>query len=69
MPGLRSKTFTVDAAKRRAVNFYVWESEDAARKFYSDTMLEQVSGLYGVRPTLEFVEIAQLVDNANACPH
>jgi len=66
MPGLRSKTFTVDAAKRRAVNFYVWESEDAARKFYSDTMLEQVSGLYGVRPTLEFVEIAQLVDNANS---
>ena len=34
MPGLRSKAFTVDAAKRQALNFYVWESEDAARKFF-----------------------------------
>jgi len=25
MPGLRSKAFTVDAAKREAVNFYVWD--------------------------------------------
>lgn len=65
MPGLRSKTFTIDAANKQAVNVYVWESEEAARAFYSDAMLEQVSGLYGARPSIEFVEIAQLVDNAN----
>jgi heme-degrading monooxygenase HmoA len=64
MPGLISKTFTVDAERRAAVNFYVWESEQAARAFYTDAMLEQVAGLYGVKPTLEFVEIAQRVDNA-----
>jgi hypothetical protein len=66
MPGLRSKTFTLDAKHRRAVNFYLWETEQAARAFYSDAMLEQVSGLYGVRPTLDFVEIAQLIDNHHA---
>jgi hypothetical protein len=27
-------------------------------------MLEQVTGLYGVKPSLEFVEIVQRVDNA-----
>jgi hypothetical protein len=64
MPGLISKTFTLDAARRTAVNFYVWESEQVARDFYTNAMLEQVAKLYGVKPTLEFVEIAQRVDNA-----
>ena len=64
MSGLRSKVFTIDGARRRAMNFYVWESPDAARSFFSEEMRERVSGLYGVEPTIEFVEIAQLVDNA-----
>ena len=64
MPGLRSKVFTVDEARRRAMNFYVWESADAAKSFFSDEMRERVTGLYGVEPTIDFVEIAQLVDNS-----
>ena len=63
MPGLRSKVFAIDAARRRAMNFYVWESQDAAKAFFSEEMREHVTGLYGVRPTIDFVEIAQLVDN------
>ena len=63
MPGLRSKTFTFNSAKREAVNFYVWNSEDAARAFFSEQVLELVTGLYGVRPTVEFVQIATLVEN------
>ena len=66
MPGLRSKAFTVDDARHRAMNFYVWESEDAARSFFSETLRERVTGLYGVAPTIEFVEVAQLVDNTRA---
>jgi heme-degrading monooxygenase HmoA len=66
MPGLRSKAFTVDDARRRAMNFYVWDSEDAARSFFSDELRQRVTGLYGVEPTIDFVEIAQLVDNARA---
>ena len=66
MPGLRSKAFTIDPSKREAVNFYVWDSEDAARAFFSDEMLDRVTGLYGVRPTVDFVRIAALVENARA---
>ena len=64
MPGLRSKAFTVNTGTREARNFYVWDSEDAARAFFTDALVEHVTGLYGVRPGLEFVEIATLVENA-----
>jgi hypothetical protein len=64
MPGLRSKAFTVDDANRRAVNFYVWESDDLARGFFGDELREKVTGLYGVAPTVDVVEVAELVDNA-----
>ena len=33
MPGLRSKAFTVNSKTLEATNFYVWNSEDAARAF------------------------------------
>ena len=68
MRGLISKTFTIDAERRAAVNFYVWESERIARDFFTDAMLEQVTGLYGVKPSLEFLEIAQRVENASHPP-
>jgi hypothetical protein len=63
MPGLRSKAFTLNSAKREAANFYVWDSEDAAEAFFTDQLLERVTSLYGVRPTVEFVQIAALVEN------
>ena len=64
MPGLRSKAFTFNAATREAVNFYVWDSEDAAKAFFTDQLLERVTSLYGVRPTVEFAQIVTLVENA-----
>lgn len=64
LPGLRSKAFTIDAAKREAVNFYVWDDEDAARAFFSEAMRERVAGLYGVQPDVSFVQIAALVENS-----
>jgi len=63
MPGLRSKAFTFNSAKREAVNFYVWDSEDAGKAFFTDQFLERVTGLYGVRPSVEIVQIATLVEN------
>jgi hypothetical protein len=64
MPGLRSKAFTVNSGKREATNFYVWDSEAAARTFFTDALLERVTGLYGARPNVEFVQIAALVENS-----
>ena len=63
MPGLRQKAFTVDEQGRRATNVYLWDSEDAARAFFDDALVERVTGLYGVRPTVSFVDVAELVDN------
>jgi heme-degrading monooxygenase HmoA len=64
MPGLRSKAFTVDPEDGSATNFYVWESEDAARAFFTPELRERVTGLYGVAPSIRYVQIAELVDNS-----
>lgn len=69
MPGLRSKAFTVDVAKREAVNFYLWESEATAHAFFTPALLARVAGLYGVPPGLQFVQVAALVENAPKAAH
>jgi heme-degrading monooxygenase HmoA len=63
MPGLRQKAFTVDEGRRRATNVYLWDSEEAARDFFDEALTERVTALYGVPPTVTFVEIAELVEN------
>jgi len=63
LPGLRSKAFTIDAARRRAFNFYVWESEEAARAFFTPQAIEGVAKVYGVTPTIEYLVLAALADN------
>ncbi len=64
MPGLRLKAFTIDDKQQRAINFYLWESQEAAEAFFSDELRERVTGLYGVRPTIDFLEVAELVVNS-----
>jgi hypothetical protein len=66
MAGLRFKFFTLDEKNERATNFYVWETKDAAERFFSDELRKRVTGLYGVAPRIEFVEIAHIVDNSTA---
>ena len=66
MSDLRFKFFTFDEKQQRATNFYVWESKEAAERFFSEELRERVTGLYGVAPTIEFVEIAQIVDNSGS---
>jgi len=63
MPGLRFKFFTFEEERQRATNFYVWDSKEAAENFFSKELRERVAGLYGVAPAVDFVEIAQVVDN------
>ena len=64
MAGLRSKAFTRVRKAWQAANFYVWDSEDAAKAFFTEELVERVAGLYGVRPRVEFVQIATLVENS-----
>ena len=66
MPGLRLKVFTLDQERQRAANFYVWDSEQAAKGFFTQELRERVTNLYGVAPSIEFVEITEIVDNAHS---
>ena len=63
MAGLRFKAFTVNPSKQEAVNFYIWDSEQAANAFFTDAQIDRIAGHYKVSPSLEFVEIAALVEN------
>jgi hypothetical protein len=63
MQGLRSKIFAVRPEQRQATNVYVWDSEEKARAFFTDQLLERVTALYGVRPSVEFAGVAALVEN------
>ena len=65
MPGLRLKVFTLDQARQRAANFYVWDSKEAAKGFFTRELRDRVTDLYGVTPDIEFVEIAEIVDNTH----
>lgn len=56
------------SGKRQATNFYVWDSEDAAKALFTDELLQRLTGLYGVRPDVEFVQVAVLVENIRAKP-
>ncbi len=38
----------------------------AAGAFFTDELVERVTGLYGVRPTIQFLQIESLVDNARS---
>ena len=66
MPGLRLKVFTFDEKQQRAANLYIWDSREAAESFFTEELREMVTGLYGVPPSIEFVEIAEIVDNSRS---
>jgi hypothetical protein len=54
----------LDEKQERAVNFYVWDSMEAAEAFFTDELRATVTGLYGVSPTISYLEIAEFVNNS-----
>jgi heme-degrading monooxygenase HmoA len=63
MDGLLSKVFMWDDATGTVTNTYVWESEAAARAFFTPDVKTQIVELYGVEPQVQFVEVLALIDN------
>ena len=57
---------SLDESARRANNFYVWDSKEAALVFVSDELRQRVTDLHGVAPPIEYIEIAQIVDNSGS---
>ncbi|GAB7106844.1 hypothetical protein JCM4814A_51580 [Streptomyces phaeofaciens JCM 4814] len=64
MAGLRLKAFTLAEDGVHARNFYVWDDEEKARAFFTQEIVDKVTGVYGVPPKIEFLDIAGLVDNS-----
>jgi hypothetical protein len=65
MPGLRLKSFAVDDAGQ-ATNLYLWDDEEKARAFFSEEVVEMVTGIYGVPPEIEYLDVLELIDNSGA---
>ncbi len=61
--GLLHKFWTLDEAAREAINFYVWESEEQARGFHTQEFSRLVTLLYGVTPSLRYVQVIQVISN------
>ena len=61
MPGLRSKSFTLDDGGLQARNFYVWDDEEKARAFFNQELIDRVTGSTASHPKIEFVEILEFV--------
>ena len=51
MPGLRSKAFTINPGKREAANLYVWDSEDAAKAFFTNRPFNMIAGMFRPSPS------------------
>jgi hypothetical protein len=63
MDGLQSKVFMWNDETGTVTNTYVWDSESAARAFFTPELKAKVIELYGVEPQVQFVEVSALIDN------
>jgi hypothetical protein len=63
MPGLRFKSFTLDD-DGQARNFYLWDDEEKARAFFTEEVVDMVTGIYGVAPKIEYLDVLEFVDNS-----
>ncbi|CCK24789.1 hypothetical protein BN159_0410 [Streptomyces davaonensis JCM 4913] len=64
MAGLRFKSFMLDEDGVQARNFYVWDDEEKGRSFFTKELVDKVTGVYGVPPTIEYLDIVGFVDNS-----
>ena len=63
MDGLLSKVFMWNDETETVINTYVWDSEEAARAFFTPEVKARVIELYGVEPHVQFAEVSALIDN------
>ncbi|GAA5020097.1 hypothetical protein [Kitasatospora paranensis] len=66
MAGLRFKSFMLDESGRQARNFYVWDDEEKARAFFTEEIVDKVTGIYGVPPKIEYLDVVGFVDNSGS---
>jgi heme-degrading monooxygenase HmoA len=64
MDGLLSKVFMWNDETETVINTYVWDSEEAARAFFTSPEVKAlIIELYGVEPHVQFAEVSALIEN------
>jgi hypothetical protein len=65
VPGLVRKYYLY-GDDRIGGGVYLWDSRDAAERFYSEAWRSTIAQRYGVQPEILFYETPVIVDNADA---
>jgi hypothetical protein len=63
MDGLHSKVFMWNDDTGTVTNTYVWDSEEAARAFFTPEIAAHVVELWGAEPQVQFAEVSALIEN------
>ncbi|MFI7499529.1 hypothetical protein ACIBVL_13665 [Streptomyces sp. NPDC049687] len=64
MAGLRFKSFMLDEDGVQARNFYLWDDEEKGRAFFTEEIVDKVTGMYGVPLKIEYLDVVGFVDNS-----
>ena len=62
-PGLLRKYFAYDEGAHTGHSVYLWESEEAARRFFDDAFLAGFKEKFGAVPELFYVDTLMVIDN------
>jgi hypothetical protein len=64
LAGLVRKYYLYDAKSHTGGGCYLWESREAAERFYTSAWRKMITEAYGSAPQLSFFETAVVVDNS-----
>ncbi|MGF6782208.1 YdhR family protein [Paraburkholderia sp. GAS334] len=65
IPGFLRKQFICARDGKVAGGVYMWESQEAAERFYSGEWLAGIRARYGTEPTISYYETVALTDKAS----
>ncbi|BAC90686.1 YdhR family protein [Gloeobacter violaceus] len=68
VPGLVRKYFLLSEDGTTGGGVYLWESRQAAERFYAGGLLRQIAEQYGSEPSVFYFESPVIVDNTVAEP-
>jgi hypothetical protein len=64
LPGLVSKAYWYDDAAHENGGIYLWSNREAAEATHDGAHLDRLQELYGVRPTVRWLDVPVFVDNS-----
>jgi hypothetical protein len=68
LPGLLFKAYWYDDAACENGGIYVWDSREAAEATHDQAHLDRLEQLYGVRPTVRWLDVPVFVNNVAGLP-